>query len=394
MQKYKSCIEYVRNNLVHAVILGFNTNIDIIKKVRGYELEKISSYPELQSLRECVRKGRQKEIFVSKSTIDFLTKKLGYDLIRIGGQAGNMANDAVKLGIDVYLHLANKCIDIIKLLDQNIFVATKNKFVQAREFKGSKATPNVHYILEFEKGDIFENRKIPYSNRFIATYDYENSKMLLDRNFITNVPKVVKSVDKAIIAGFHLLNESYVSKILKIKDLFLKWKRLNRKLFIHLEMGEFQSALVLQYVMKYILPVVDSVGFNEIEFEQMRYSNETLIDFCAKLLRITHQLIYHTREFSICAGKGDERQMLNSLLFASLATCYKAKHGYMPSFDELSKFVPNKPNKKGVKLQKNIADWKKSLSANVVAVPSFTVEKPKYVVGLGDCFTIASMVTL
>ncbi|MDI6856316.1 MAG: ADP-dependent glucokinase/phosphofructokinase [Candidatus Thermoplasmatota archaeon] len=393
MQQYKSCIEYVRNNLAHAVIFGFNTNIDIIKKVRGYELEKISSYPSLKSLRECVRKGLQKELFVPKSTINFLTKKLHYDIIRIGGQAGNMANDAAKLNVDVYLHLANKSNDVIKLLDRKIFVATKNKFLRACKFKGTTGLPNTHYILEFEKGDVFENRKIPFSNRFIATYDYENSQLLLDRNFITNVPKVIKSIDKAVIAGFHILSESYAYKILKIKDLLLKWKRLNKKIFIHLEMGEFQSALVLQHVMKYLLPIVDSIGFNEFEFEQMRYSNEGLIDFCARMLKSTKQLIYHTREFSICAGKCSEQRMHNSLLFASLATCYKARYGYMPSFDELNNFVPNKPNKKGVELQKNIAYWEKSLT-RAFAVPSFTVEKPRYVVGLGDCFTAASLIAL
>jgi ADP-dependent phosphofructokinase/glucokinase len=335
--------------------------------------------------------GTQKEVAVGEKVLGFLMDRLGVDEYRIGGQVGNMARDAARLGVVAFAHVAKKCKKQMELLDQEgIRVAGPEGFASPAEIT-EDCTPAVHYVMEFKKGDTIRGKKIPASNRFIASYDPETFSLELDPLFMAALETEISDIEKAVVSGFHLVKEEYASRVREVGKAIERWKERNPDLFLHLEMAEFQSRKVLEETLEHILPKVDSVGANEIELAMMT-GIEDRDEALAYLVRKVPMVLYHSSGYSACISDSPKEEMRRALQFAALVGAYKAAHGRGPTMAELEAYRPERPSKEGIKAKKELeaVDFGK----NIVVVPSLLVEHPKSLVGVGDCFTVCFVLAI
>ncbi len=311
---------------------------------------------------------------------------------RVGGQAGNMARAAAKLGVRSLLHSASKSSKQMALLSEpNILVANESGFsVPARA--SSADIPLVHVVLEFEKGDKIKNKRIPRSNRFIASFDPYNTEMMMDENFKRHAQNEVAHINKVFISGFHLLmHADFENKIGDVCGTVSAWKKTNKNLEIYSELGDFQNENAARASVKKFMPLCDCIGMDERELRQLcdvlGIKEKNMIRAALAVLQRTkiNTLVLHTPEFALAASKKYGAQALSdSLIFASALAALKAKKGETPTLREIENFAAR---------AKTEVKKIKSKFANA-RVPSFFIEKPKSTVALGDCFAAGFFLTL
>jgi len=132
-------------------------------------------------------------------------------------------------------------------------------------------TEMVHFVFQFKKGSevLSGGRRIvaPRDNRFIATYDPVNTRILTSQNFDNYCLDNIHDFHGALLSGFHLVplngyQEVFAERIAQISS----WKEKNPQIFIHMEMGSFQSPVIIHFLLSLLPKIpVDSLGMNEDE---------------------------------------------------------------------------------------------------------------------------------
>ena len=140
-----------------------------------------------------------------------MSEQLGFDRLQMGGQGGIVANALAVCGVEqVFCH----CNSLPELQAQqflplnNLLSFDENGAVKAAyKINRTADTPLIHWIIEFDKGDEFEldGHKVtcPKANRFIATYDPLNLRLVMDENFVDYVAR--QKLDAVILSGYHAL---------------------------------------------------------------------------------------------------------------------------------------------------------------------------------------------
>jgi len=352
MRLYKKQIEFGRARIEPKAIFCFNANVDAQSHICGEEIEGKTIPKELAALIPSMKKGKQKEVKISQKTAKWIESNIGVDRYIIGGQAGNAAQCASMLGVKCYLHTQHKSEKLISLFRKKelVWIAAKKGFVQCNKIR-AEGKDSVHYVLEYEKGDRVDGELIPQSNRFIASYD--PYKLAIEKDFSKESEKLVKSVRKGLISGLHLATE--VNFVQKVKKLIEQWKEINPQLFLHVEMGEFQSYSIWKKVQKRVLPLVDSIGMNELE---IRY-----FGFREPAKEFQHVVVHTPKKWWVhkkcCAAPAN---------FGALLGSYRARTGNFPTWGKLKVYVGRERT-------------------------HYTV-KPASTVGAGDCFAAGYFLTL
>ena len=381
-------------NLPARAVFAFNTNIDAVARIIGKQIAGVRLPRKLRALLQCMLDGSQREVAIGLDELVFLLRNFKPFDFRAGGQAGNMARAAARLGVSSLLHSASKAAQQMALLNErDILIATRTGFSNPMRAV-SKDIPLVHVVLEFEKGDGLRNKKIPRSNRFIASFDPYNADMLIDENFKKNMQKEIARIDKAFVSGFHLLAcDDFENKINDVCEMARAWKKTNKNLQIHSELGDFQKKGVARAFVEKFLPLCDCIGMDEREFGQVcgalgirqRNPEQAVLAILQKTKIKT--VVLHAPEFAFAASKKYRAgELSDSLIFASALAALKAKTGKMPDLQDITSFA---------------ASWKKmkikeltSKTASCARVPSFFIKNPKSTVALGDCFAAGFFLTL
>lgn len=389
-------IEWASARLAGKALFAFNTNVDVVKRVNASEIDFRGLPGELSCLEDCMIRGSEREVIVSEDTMRFLRERIGFNELQVGGQAGISACAASKLGVQSFLHVAEKGETQLSVLDKNVFVAGENGFVSVREAKPS-GTSATHFILEFSQGDFARGKKIPFSNRFIASHDASGLELSIDKCFERIVSEKILEIDKAIVSGFHLLSPKFSGRVNYAAELVSNWKQKNPRLRLHLELGEFQDLSVLKKVLNDFAPLCDSIGMNEIELRQCVKALDEMPrnEFMDARLLLTgvRTAVVHTRDYSFALSKDKrEEDLTNALLFASLAACFKASTGKFASLSELEKCNPGKASEQAFVKEKEFE--KQKLDCAKGFAPGFTIEQPKQTVGVGDVFAAGFLLTI
>ncbi len=389
-------VDWAGARLPERALFAFNTNVDAVKKVRASGIDFRSLPGEISALEECMVKGIGREVVVSEGTIRFLSSRIGFDDLQVGGQAGISACAASRLGVQAFLHVAEKGETQLSVLDKNVFIASENGFLSVRDARpvGGSET---HFILEFSAGDLVFGKKIPFSNRFIASRDSSGSELKVDGHFEQAVSEKIAGIDRMLVGGFHLLSPKFLDRVDFISNIVSEWKKKNASLRVHLELGEFQDLGVLKKVLNVLLPVCDSVGLNELELRQCvkALDERPRSDFLDAriLLSGVRNVVVHTRDYSFCLSKDKRAQELrNALLFASLNACFRAFTGNFAGLSDLKNFDKGKPSDFAVEKEQELDSLK--LDCVKAFAPSFLLENPKRTVGLGDVFAASFCLTV
>ncbi|MEM2123541.1 MAG: ADP-dependent glucokinase/phosphofructokinase [Candidatus Bathyarchaeia archaeon] len=382
-QRYSEALRDAASGIdaVDGIITAYNTNIDAIyhvqpsiveEAVKPYSrevLRRIRKPPRrildeedlLTGLILCMMEGLGEEwLILNPKVSDKISDYFIQDELRMGGQAGNMANALASLGTPLIIpHVVQ-----LPKIQADLFIDEERvKVPRASDGKtvlvpvGEAVRPNddalIHHVFEFSKGGGFSMEglsiEVPRDNRFIATYDDYNTRLIIDPSFRDGV-EIAEKVDGAVLAGYHFLREDYIERIEASLMQIKEWRRFNPKLFIHLELGCTPNPRVRRKIIGKVFPLVDSIGLNEDELAEVMDILEPshrmnlgdlrlgetapIIYEAARILsRLTAagRLTVHMRDYSIRIVKGSPdihpESELYPLLFGSAVAASYAAHG-------------------------------------------------------------------
>ena len=290
-------------------------------------------------------------------------------------------------------------------------LVTPGRVAQAK--KEASQEP-VHFVFQFKRGEEIQYGRdrfiVPQDNRFIASYDPVNTALLSSLDFDSYCLKHISAFSGAMVSGFHLLTLQNYGKILREKINQLRsWKKRNPNLFIHLELGSFQSPQIMSHLLDLISEVpIDSLGMNEEEMDAavglLNLSRKANTPaswqksiLAAELLQdktgITRVSV-HTREYIISTMRDGLLSAQDEILALQSGVDAAAS---LAAFGSMRAAPPEEFNEKGLAAA---ADLRRLGAAGqgtgaalqsggriLSLVPAWQVSRPMITVGLGDTAT-------
>ncbi|WP_440954790.1 ADP-dependent glucokinase/phosphofructokinase [Methanosarcina sp. Mfa9] len=359
------------------ILCGYNVNIDSVYRMGGSELsellesfesseilDKIDSPPgRIDSVSDfaaglayCMKNGCGAEWLVfNPSVFEFLKGRyFEKSLVRMGGNAGIMANTLSELGASLVVPnvavpsktqlslFSGKSVYFPVRSSAKVFgeAEVKSKVDRSKvdrskvdRSKVDASAPEqdpIHFVFDFSEGESFsiygEQFTVPRENRFIATCDQLNFRLFINPDFDAYALQHAGEMDGALISGFHLLLEeypdggSYLEIVEQVLSRVLAWKAGNERLRVHLEFGHFGNQKLACTVFSKFAAIVDSLGMNEDELasfhelhgipvEGLLRMNAEAVGKAASCLASRHRLrklVVHTREFVLAAVRWDD----------------------------------------------------------------------------------------
>ncbi len=452
-EKYKAVPEQLEKlKQIPAAATAFNANIDAILKISGSKLKELlvknnisatsltdislSGFRQptdvLIGIVKCFSRGIAEEWVTEDINIyQWMEQNLGYDRLQMGGQGGIIANALALLGINkVIAHTnshpklqADQFLDLPNLLgiDEN------GNLQKATAISREKDIPLIHWIIEFDKGDSFTLDGItftcPKSNRFIATYDPLNMRLVMNEDFVSYLNN--NKVDYVLMSGFHPLL-SHLGGVALIENsvpVIKNWKQANSDLILHLEIASTQDKIIRKSIIDKIAPLADSVGLNEretIDLLEITGQNELAtkteketnsthlfeaILFLKKLLGVK-RIQLHMFGLYLTVQDNDfpysPLQNLKGMMTAAVVSSSKAYNGEIAKYEDVSKTFGMPVSEQGLNelsalsqmlnkpelLETGICEVE---GFSVSAVPTILIDKPKTLVGMGDTISSVSL---
>lgn len=437
---------------IQSAATAFNANIDAILKIKGETLKKLLienqiSATELDEIRcsyfkkptdvligivKCFSRGIAEEWVTEDIDIyNWMAENLGYDHLQMGGQGGIIANALALLGINkVIAHTnshpkqqAEQFLDLPNLFGFN----EHGELEKATTISRESDIPLLHWIIEFDKGDSFTLDGVtftcPKSNRFIATYDPLNMKLVMNQGFISYMNN--NKVDYLLMSGFHPLlsrlgGEALIDGAVPVIE---KWKQANPNLIVHLEIASTQDKAIRLRILERIAPLADSIGLNEretIDLLEISGKNDLAqqieretdsrnlfkaILFLKKKLNIKRIQLHM---FGLYLTIQDMRfpysaeQNLKGMMTAAVVSSAKAYNGEIAKYEDVSKTLGMPVAERGISelralstmlgkpelLESGICEVE---GLKVSAIPTILIDKPKTLVGMGDTISSVSL---
>lgn len=437
---------------ISTVATAFNTNIDAIIKIPASRLKDliISNNISLNDIEnitlskfrtptdviigivKCFSKGIAEEWVTEDIDVySWMEQNLGYDKLQMGGQGGIIANALGLLGINkVMVHTnSHPQIQAEQFLDiDNILSFDDNGNIKkASSISRQTDIPLIHWIVEFDKGDSFsvygKTFTCPKSNRFIATYDPLNMKLVMNKDFVSYVNN--NNVDYMLLSGFHPLleNNNGVQLINNAVDVINKWKASNPNMIIHLEVASTQDIVIRKAIIDKIAPLAHSIGLNEREtIDLLEITNQeelakqteantnscnlfNAILFLKKLLK-PQRIQLHMFGLYLTIQDKDFRYSaednLKGMMTASVVSSSKAFNGEIAKYEDVTKTLGLLVSDQGLNELSNLAEMIKKPELietgvceyegfMVSAIPTILIDKPKTLVGMGDTISSVSL---
>ncbi|MGI6038062.1 MAG: ADP-dependent glucokinase/phosphofructokinase [Limnochordia bacterium] len=291
---------------VPGVILGFHSTIDGLKGVNPQELENIlreddalreevlarqgqipleinSPADLLVGLLDSMQKGKALQLIIrSEETFRWTMENFGYDRLRIGGTSGNMANYLSPIGFEQILVYANP----LTKEQAELFIDRPNLFVmveedgeyvlkQPRQAYEGEGVYAVHWIFEYPAGLEINIPGLqfttPRANRYIAAWNPINNRLQVREDFKAGVVAKNESFSHFVISGFHILSENYPDGstyrdcLQPVADYLKLLGEEAPHMKKHYEFASIASSKIRKGIVDLILPLVDSLGLNEVE---------------------------------------------------------------------------------------------------------------------------------
>ena len=384
----------------------------------------------ISSLLYCMQQGSGAEILVESQE---LAEKIEASFpwsFRLGGNAGIMANLLAELGARPVLNAPALEPRLAALLHPGVGIPVSGRLMQpslAAE-RPDLSSEVLHFVFQFKESDRIPSPQGPISaakdNRFIATYDPVNTRMVSNQDFDAYCRDFIQEIDGAILSGFHLVpldryREIFPPRIEQIRS----WKEANPNIYIHVEMGSFQSPGIARHFLR-LLEKADSLGLNEDELETAtaEYSaigSSTVLSTVLSTARPKmsqwqervqkaaglreHLGIFrvsvHTRDYILSImeeGKITAKEELLSLQKGADAAAALAATGSAKGMP------PNEVNPRGLEAQREFCRlgaeaagvgrgaFHKRDGLVVSLMPSLLAREPRITVGLGDTATAAT----
>jgi ADP-dependent phosphofructokinase/glucokinase len=411
------------------IICAYPVNVDAVCNIRSEEIsalipsnmkielkESIGSREDLlSSLLFCMQQGSGAEILIQSQAVARRIEESFSWQFRLGGNAGIMANVLAALGEKPVLNAPALGPRLAGMLHAGVRVPVFGSLMEPDRAAGELEADQemMHFVFQFKKGDVIhtgQSRIIaPSDNRFIATYDPVNIRLLSSRHFDFYCLENIGHFDGALLSGFHLApfkeyQEIFPQKIAQIKS----WKDKNPQIFIHAEMGSFQSPKIMQSLLLLLPEIpVDSLGLNENELATAEGSlpgslparwQETMQAAVRLRARLgLFRVAVHIREYILSVmlqGKITAVEELSALKSGADGAAALAATGYVTGEP------PEDVNPLGLEAKEEFCSNGATATGRgaflqtgeeiISLMPSLLTKKPKITVGLGDTATAAA----
>ena len=417
------------------IICAYPVNVDAVCNIRSEEIsalipsnmkielkESIGSREDLlSSLLFCMQQGSGAEILIQGPEVARQIEQSFSWQFRLGGNAGIMANVLAVLGAKPVLNAPALGAKLASMLHAGVRVPVSG-FRKSDLAAGEQEvdpekdqdleTEMVHFVFQFKKGDLIDSDQsriiAPSDNRFIATYDPVNTRLLSSRHFDSYCLENIREIDGALLSGFHLapLKEYQVifpQKIAQIKS----WKDKNLQIFIHVEMGSFQSPEIMRSLLLLLPQIpVDSLGLNEDELAAAEGSTPGSLPVrwqetmqAAEHLRESlglFRVAVHTRDYILSVMLPERitaKEELSALQSGVDAAAALAATGYVtgepPQVENLVGLEDKEEFCRNGATASGRGAFLQTGEAIISLMPSLLAKKPKINVGLGDTATAA-----
>lgn len=452
-----------RLEIIPGVVVGFHSVLDGFKRVVPDEISRLINHDNLlrQQVESMVhadqmpveinspadllagfvysfRRGKSYQLMIrNQETFQWALTNIGYDRLRVGGTSGNMANALAPLGLKKIVVYANP---LTKELGE-LFVRKPNLFTVGNkggrlgiyhpwEATDAEGVLGIHWVLEYRQGMKLvvgdQEFECPRDNRFYPCWNPVNNRLQVNQDFIGVVAGNAGDFSHFLISGYHLLSERYpdgstyldhlsanAEEVKKLKRSCPHWQ-------MHLEMASIASPTIRGGIAKKIMPLVDSLGLNEVELPALLQSmghqdlverlarGESVAAFLEGLLRVVvdtglQRVHFHNLGYYMALVKEDKYggvQTRDALAVAALAAAYRAQKGELCLPQELASSLAVPISREGIEaleeLGRQLNDPGIPFTGlaeyggyRAVIVPTRVVDRPVYTVGLGD--TISSV---
>ncbi|MBQ8465434.1 MAG: ADP-dependent glucokinase/phosphofructokinase [Alphaproteobacteria bacterium] len=440
-----------RVKAVDTAVTAFNVNVDAVLKISGQRLSELvksagMSLAELQDIRQakllesqdvlkgifkCFSAGIAEEWLTEDKVIyNWMIEHLGYDRLQMGGQGGIVANVLGIIGVKKVIahtnsHPKEQAEQFLKL-DNIVSFDENGREKPSYQINRSQDTPLIHWIIEFDKGDkaVIDGQTFtcPKSNRFIATYDPLNLKLVMDQHFVAATNSI--KADYVVLSGMHALtaNNNGVALVEKVLPIINAWHKYGA--IVHLEIASTQDIEVRKAILQKLATNCDSTGINERELIDILevVGEEKLARQCQEnchaenlfraLLKVkeilkTPRIQLHFFGLYLTVQNKSFRitpeQNRNGMILASTIAAGKAGTGDINHKENLLWALGKDVSDVGLEELKTISDiiedenlLKTGISQyagfDIIAVPTILVEKPKTLVGMGDTISSISLI--
>lgn len=406
------------------IICAYPVNIDAVYNLRGEEISSLiqsghapaikselkesigSQHDLISSLLFCMQQGSGAELLIESQAVAQQIEASFAWQFRLGGNAGIMANVLAALGAKPVLNAPALGPRLAGMLHPEVGIPISGTLQEPDRAAGESETDKemVHFVFQFKEGDAVsapEGKVVaPRDNRFIATFDPVNTRLITNAYFDGYCLENARDFDGALLSGFHLApfeeyQEIFPARIAQIQS----WKEKNPRIFIHAELGSFQNPEIMQYLLPR-LPA-DSLGMNEDELAVADGPFSGWHESMQAAIRLRERLglsrvAVHTRDYILSASlKGwiDPEDELVALMHGTDAAATLAATGSVvgrppEDVNPIGLIAREEFCREGATLFGRGA-FLHSQGTLMSLMPSLSASNPQFTVGLGDTATAA-----
>lgn len=401
--------------------LGYSSNLDLVPEFTAGDLNRLLAehLPDgiLREMKPAKLIRNVRELL--ETIVYFCLHGIGGevdiedpDLIRasfpcrnaMGGTAVQAALALDRLGAGSIVHLSDDSKEVLdQLISPNIRVPLADgKLGGAQDVKGINPQ-ETHVIIQFQKGNRIclggQEEVIPASNRLILTRNTINVTLPLDENYLGWVEEHARQVSSNVLSSFNCILDPAVltQRLARIREHVEKYRANNPDGIVYFEDAHYHDKDVRRLCIETMYPHVDIMSMNE---EELQYTMEMYqfpieiddifscvngVQYLLDKFGIKRGIIVHTKDYAMFAGDRAGLDIESGMAYGSLMATARAAFGEYANDAQIRKILEGPLSSVGLENQEKIEN--SSLKDHVIVVPTFALDRPKYTIGLGDCFT-------
>ena len=401
--------------------LGYTSNLDLIPAFTAKDLNRLLAeyLPDgcLQEMRPAVRIRNMQQLL--ETIVYFCLSGTGGevdiedpDLIRasfpcrnaMGGTAVQAALALDRLGAGSVVHLSDDSRQVREqLISPNIKVPLPDGSLGSAGDEDGGTSPETHVIIQFQKGSRIclgdQAETIPVSNRLILTRNTVNASLPLDENYLRWVEVHARQVSSNVLSSLNSILDPEVLKLrmARILEHVERYRSQNPRGIVYFEDAHYHSRDIRRLCIETLYPHVDIMSMNEeelrctmdmfqqpIEIEDI-FSCVNNVEYLLDRFGIKKGSIVHTKDYAMFVGDADGLEIEKGLVYGSLMATARAAFGVYGNDAQIRKILEGSLSRAGQENLEKIEN--SSLRDRVILVPTFALDRPKFTIGLGDCFT-------
>lgn len=339
--------------------------------------------------------------------VDIENEKLFFEYFNfyngIGGTAVQAAMALSKISCPTLVHLTDDSKEVRDILQNPyIFTVDENGSLINTDLKKQTNEQEVHVIIQFKKGGIIKLHEaeieIPASNRIILTKTTVNKSLPLNNHYFKWIENNAKNVTSNVLSSFNsIADQNILSERLEyIKKHLPVYKKNNPNGIVFFEDAHYHDDKIKSVVLETLYSHIDIVSLNEEEFYSIlnlyRFERKFVnVDSYINALNVLREhfniskgIILHTKDYSLYVGKKLNIDIESGLIYGNMFAAAKAAYGSYGNKEKLKTVLDYPLSDFGLKYYNHIKQ--NSYKDTIILIPSKYIDKPKYTIGLGDCF--------